>query len=132
MVDKRLEPKKEPENNAVQLQVQPPQVRVRIPEIKIPEIKVPESVVNMDTTAIADAINGLGQALVQIAQQQAAILATIQEHHGVINKAMTNQPDIKVEAPVVKIPPRPRSFSVEMEDEAGDKIYMNIEANSPN
>ena len=123
-------PEKGNGNAALQLEMPAPQVRVRIPEIKMPDINIPD--VNMDTTALAEVIAQLGQAMAALAQQQAAILQTIQDHHAVLNKAMANQPDIKVAAPQIKMPPRPTSFTVEMEDDDGEPIYMNVTANSPN
>ena len=120
------------EDNAVKLQVSPPQVRVRVPEIKIPEIKVPEANVTVDTAGIADAINALGQVIIQIAQQQNAILQMIDDHHAVLNKALGNQPDIKVEAPKVNMPARPRSFTVEVDDGSAEPTYMRIRADTPN
>lgn len=133
MASRLKKPEPTGNDNSVKLEVAPPQVRVRIPDIQIPEIKVPESVVNMDTAPIAEVMKGVGQMLTQLAQQQSAILQTIQEHHAVINKALGNQPNIEVQAPVIKSAPRPRSFTVEVEDEAGDvTAKMNIRANSPN
>lgn len=118
---------------AFEISVQPPQVKVGAPQV---QVDVPAPQITMDTTQMAEAFNqlaiqmnqiltGIAQAmarhderLVQVAAEQQRLLKAI---------AMKDNP-----APVVKLPPRPRSFTVEMEGEDGEPVYMNIEANSPN
>lgn len=135
MVDKRLTPKKptKPNNDGTMtLKVGQPAVNVRIPEIKVPQINVPESTVNIDMKGIEAALDTLVQGMNQLAQQQYALLEIIREHGNAMASAAGNQPNIEVKAPVVKMAPRPRSYSVEVEDENGDMVHMNIQANSPN
>jgi hypothetical protein len=111
------------------LKVGQPAVNVRIPEIKMPQIK---ATVNVDVSGIESAVNSLAQSMQQIAQQQYALLEMIREHHYALNSIIGNQPNIEVAAPIVKMPARPRSFSVEVEGDDGEMTYMNIVANSSN
>lgn len=111
----------------IQMKVTPPPMRVKLPEIKIPDINVA-----IDADGIAAAVNTLAQSMNMLAQQQAQILQTINDHHAVLNKALGNQPAIKVEAPKVTLPPKPRSFTVNVEDGNGETTTMNIRADSSN
>lgn len=133
MVDKRLATKPKPKNNesdgAVTLRVSPPQVKVGVPKVDV-TVEAPQ--LNMDSSQFAEAINQLTAAMNQIAQQQYALLEIIREQGNAMASAAGSQPDIKVAAPVVKMPARPRSFGVEIEDEKGDTTYMRIVADSPN
>jgi hypothetical protein len=95
--------------------------KIKIPEIKIPEIKI--SAAASDMRPIANAVNDLNRALVQIANTQTQIL-----------QVLTNQkePNVTVNsAPVeVKVPARPRSFYVELDKDGDETIGMHISAAS--
>lgn len=128
----RLDPKPKPNNNGAaegtfSVQVQPPNVKVGSPAVTV---KVDAPQLNMDSAQFASAINELSAIVAQIAQQQNMVLQMLAEQLKTVSNV--TPPDIKVAAPVIKLPPRPRSFGVEIEDGNGDTTYMRIVADSPN
>lgn len=133
MVDKRLTPTPKPKNNeadgAVTLRVAPPNVKVGVPKV---DVKVDSPQLNMDSTAFAEALESLAIAINQLGQMQAQIAQQIAETNRQLTVLAGQQPNIKVEAPKVTLPARPRSFRVEVEDEDGETTYMRIAAESPN
>jgi len=113
---------------AVQLQVQPPVVKVGAPQVTV---DIPAPQLNMDSKPFADAVNQLGQTMARLAQQQLAILSAIEQQTEVLRQLATQNPEIKVPAPVVKMAARPRDFYVELDKEGGETVGMRISAQSP-
>ena len=107
------------------MQINPPPVKVRIPEIKVPEIKVPEiripeiripdiNVPAADMRPVADAIKAIGGAIMELgdaqrtlAEQQAELLAAIKTLAG--NKQS-----------------RARSYTVDFDRDNGETVGMRI------
>lgn len=126
----KLTPKKpnyDAEGAAI-LRVSPPDVRVTSPKV---DVKVESPQLNMDSSAFADALESLAIAMNQISQQQARLLAVIEEHHAIINRTLERNPDITVEAPKVNLPPRPREFDVVFVEDDDGVVGMKIRANLP-
>lgn len=123
---------KQPDNQAagaVQLQVNPPVVKVAAPQIKV---DIPAPQLNMDSTRFADVINQLGQTMARLAQQQLAILSAIEQQTEAVRQLATRtEPTINIPAPVVKMAARSRDFYVELDKEGGETIGMRISAQSP-
>lgn len=125
----RLKQKPNSQSAGMRVEVPPPSVRMRMPEIKIPEIKIPEvKIPAADMKPIADVLGQLGQAIAQIANVQTQILKTMQEHHGVIGDLAKRDMTVNVPSPTVKMAPRPRDFYVSLEKEDGETIGMQITA----
>ena len=99
-------------------------VRVNIPDINVPDITVPA--LTADMAPIAKVIGELSQAIQQIATTQTAILTALQQ------LAQQAPPEIKVNAPEVKMPARPRDFDVAFVEDADGIVGMKIRANLPN
>lgn len=133
MPDHRLtKTKPKPNNEAdgtVTMRVSPPQVKVGSPVVNL---KMDPPQFNMDSKAFADALESLAIAINQLGQQQAVIAQQIAESNKLMAQLAGNPPNVKVDAPKITMPSRPRSYSVEIEDEKGDVTTMTIEANSPN
>lgn len=121
-----------PDNNAtgaVQLQVNPPVVKVAAPQIKV---DVPAPQLNMDSKQFADVVSQLGQTMARLAQQQLAILSAIEQQTEALRQlASRSEPTINVPAPVVKMAARPRDFYVELDKENGETVGMKISAETP-
>lgn len=114
---------------SVQLQVQPPVVKVGAPQVKV---DIPAPQLNMDTKPFADVISQLGQTMARLAQQQLAILSAIEQQTEALRQLATrSDPVIKVPETVVKMAARPRDFYVELDKEGGETIGMRISAQSP-
>lgn len=83
---------------------------------------------------IAGALIQLGQNMQMLAEQQGAILSAIESQNTILRQLAAKNPanpDIKVAAPNVNMPPRPTEFSVEFEKNKGETVGMRIRAESP-
>lgn len=129
----KVTPKPKPANDqatgAVQLQVNPPVVKVGAPQIKV---DVPAPQLNMDSKQFADAVSQLGQSMARLAQQQLAILSAIEQQTEVLRQLATRNPEVNVSAPTIKMPPRPRDFYVALDKDGSETVGMRITAESPN
>jgi hypothetical protein len=126
----KLNPKPKPAANraegAVQLQVNPPVVKVGAPQITV---DVPAPQLNMDSKPFADVVSQLGQTMARLAQQQLAILSAIEQQTEALRQLATRtDPAINVPAPVVKMAARPRDFYVELDKENGETVGMRVSA----
>lgn len=119
-MDQRLKKKTTSSKNTVEIPLATPVVRVASPQL------------NMDTTAFADAIESLAIAINQLGQQQAAMLQQMAESNKLLAELAKTPSNVQVAAPNVSMPPRPRSFTVEVDDENGNTQRMRIQADSPN
>lgn len=126
----KLEPKNS--DGIMTLKVGQPAVNVRIPEIKVPEINVPESTVNVDMVGVERALADVAKHLNALAMHLDQLATKQQRTLEIIAQMADKEMSVTVDAPTVKMPPRPRAFGVEIEDEKGDTTYMRIVAESPN
>ncbi len=103
------------------MQINPPPVRVRLPEINLPDVHIGE--VNIPDSAmvpIAEEIAKLAQGMMQIAQQQQALLQVLQQLAG-------REVKVEVKASDVKIPARKNgSYRVELIKDGDETIGMDI------
>ncbi len=109
---------------SVPIQMTPPRISMKMPEIKIPDIKVPESNVNIDMKPIADAFTEAMRIFHEHAMHQQAAIVQILE--AIADKDVT----VKVQAPNVNVnsPKRPGSYYVEFDREGGETLGMRISA----
>ncbi len=112
-----------PEPQVTAIQMMPPVVKVAAPVItvKIPAINMAAP----DMRAINQGISDLAQVVSGVTQQNAAILAAIQQQNALLEKSLSN----KAPVPQINMPPRPGAYYVELEkDDDGATIGMRIEA----
>ena len=110
------------QDNQATIMMNPPPVRVRIPEIKIPEIKIPAINVpetKVDTSGIAQAVSQLGSAIAAISQQQTAVLQQMAETNKLLEQLAGNDSHVKGEPAIIVLPARSRRFTVDVEDGDG-------------
>ena len=103
-----------------------PTVRIAAPQVTV------NAEVQIEGTEFAGAVNALSDAVRALAGQQAALLEQLTQQTAAIEQLAKDRPDINVAAPAVKLPARPSSYAVEIEDESGRTMQMRIAANSPN
>jgi hypothetical protein len=103
------------------LQMTPPNIHLKMPEIKIPDIK---SDVTVDMAPVARAFAEALQVITsQLASQQQAILAILQQLAAKDVKVSVAAPNVTVAAAK-----RPRSYYVEFMKEDGETTGMRISA----
>lgn len=116
-------------SGAVELRVNPPQVRVGSPKV---DVKIDAPQLNMDSTQFADAIRSLSDVMQQLAQQQVLLLREMAETRNLMNELAKNTPNVQVAAPKVTMPARPREFDVAFVEDDDGIVGMRIKANLPN
>lgn len=109
-----------------------PPIHVSPPAV---QVESPVNVEAPDMSGIASALSELSAIMVQLVKQQEAILKTLEEHHqtmGVLanREAKISMPEIKV--PQVKMPARPKSFSVQIARPGEEPTTMRIQADKMN
>lgn len=123
----KLNPPKQSDDGDSNLALQVrPTIKMGAPNIKIPEIKIPEIKVSaqaIDIRPLVTVLNDLGRTIAQIAATQTQIMQALHNQ---------KEPNVTVNsAPVeVKVPPRPRSFYVELDKDGDETIGMRISAAS--
>ncbi len=115
--------KPEPTQQVTSIQMNPPVVKVAAPQVKvvIPAINMAAP----DMGAINQGISDLARVVSGVTQQNAAILAAIQQQNALLEKSLST----KAPVPQINMPPRPGAYYVELEkDDDGATIGMRIEA----
>ena len=105
------------------VKVAAPQVNVKAPEVNVPPI---------DTTDIDAAIRSIEKTIGALVMHMDMLATKQQRMLEIIAQIADKDSTVNIEAPIVKIPPRPRSFRVTAEDENGDTVEMRVVAESPN
>ena len=99
------------------VQVKPPVVRVKVPTIKIPEIKLPTiNVPPVDLGPVVRTLNGLINAVSDLR----GVVAGQQKTLSTLTEKLSN---LKV-----TLPPRPRTYQVEIDDGDGGTRTMRVRA----
>jgi len=93
-------------------------------ELKTPSVKVEAPQMTLESTVI----DALANAIMNVAKQQGEILTAINKQTAAIQKLADSKQDIKVEAPTVKMSPRPNRFYVSLDKENGETVGMQIES----
>ena len=93
-------------------------------ELKTPSVKVEAPQMQLESTVL----DGLANAINQLATQQAQIIAAIQKQTDAIQALANTKQDIKVEAPTVKMASRPSRFYVSLDKQNGKTVGMAIES----
>ena len=107
-----------------------PVKRAALPEMKV-TVQAPNVDVNMpapqiSTKEIAVALDQLAGIMTQLAKQQEAILSALKEQYQVLG-VLANR-EAKIEAPTVKIPPRPSVFEVQIARPGEEPTTMRVNA----
>ena len=102
------------------MQINPPPVKVRVPEIRVPEIKIPEikipeiSVPAADMKPLAEAIQAIGGVILELGETQRALAEQQTELLGAIKTLAGNKPK------------RARSYTVDFDRDNGETVGMRI------
>lgn len=117
----RLTPKNSGRAQA-SMQINPPPVRVKMPEIKvpainIPEIKIPEVKVSADMQPIASAIQAIGGAVAELGRQQ-TLIAEQQTALLEVIKTLATQSGSKAKTP--------KAYQVDFDREGGQTVGMRV------
>ena len=93
-------------------------------ELKTPSVKVEAPQMTLESSVI----DGLANAIMNVAKQQAQLLDAIEKQTKAIQALANGKQDIKVEAPTVKMPSRPSRFYVSLDKKNGKTVGMQIES----
>lgn len=120
------------------LKMPPKTKRAALPEMRVnvsaPDVRVTPT---FDTAKLAAAIDRMSAIMTQLAKQQESLLKALGEQYQVMQvlaqrEAKIAPPSVKVSAPKVSIPPRPRGFNVEIQRPGEEPTLMRVEADKMN
>ena len=100
-----------------QVNFRPPTVRIKAPKVVVPEIKIPPiHIPPVNFGPISNELSKLNEAV-------RSLQHVVNEQHTTIESLQTTIANIEI-----KIPPRPRTFAVEIEDGNGGMRRMRVRA----